>query len=90
MPMKRHGWLIPEGQVYTIMMSGRLYVVLLNLVEKLKFTLCRVERQHFHVGGKRSLETMTAAARTARAKKAAAKSAVVRKKKAKKRATKGE
>jgi predicted MarR family transcription regulator len=36
------------------------------------------------IGGKRSLETMTPAERTARAKKAAAASAKVRKKKAKK------
>jgi hypothetical protein len=35
------------------------------------------------IGGKRSLETMTPAERTARAKKAAAKSAAVRSKKAK-------
>ena len=38
------------------------------------------------IGGKRSLETMTPAERTARAKKAAAASAKVRKKKAKNRA----
>ncbi len=41
------------------------------------------------IGGKRSLETMTKAERTARAKKAAAASAKVRSKKARKRA-KGE
>jgi hypothetical protein len=37
------------------------------------------------IGGKRSLETMTAAERSARAKKAAAKSAAVRKAKASKK-----
>lgn len=37
------------------------------------------------IGGKRSLETMTPAERTARAKKAAAKSAEMRKKKARAR-----
>jgi hypothetical protein len=40
------------------------------------------------IGGKRSLETMTPEARTARAKKAAAKSAEVRKKLAAKRRAK--
>lgn len=41
------------------------------------------------IGGKRSLETMTQAERTARAKKAAAKSAAVRKARAMKRKRKG-
>lgn len=42
------------------------------------------------IGGKRSLETMTPAERTARAKKAAAASARVRSKKAAKKRAKGE
>ena len=53
--------------------------------KKVPNELSKYFRQIGKKGGKRSLETMTSAERTAWAKKAAAKSAVVRRKKAKKK-----
>jgi hypothetical protein len=50
--------------------------------------MAEMGRKGGKIGGKRSLETMTPAERTARAKKAAAKSAEVRAKKAAKRTAK--
>ena len=53
--------------------------------------MSKIGRKGGKIGGKRSLETMTPAERTARAKKAAAASAKVRAKKAKRKsAAKGE
>jgi hypothetical protein len=55
--------------------------------EKVPKSLSRHLSKLGKIGGKRSLETMTPAQRTARAKKAAKKSAAVRKAKAAKRKT---
>jgi hypothetical protein len=53
--------------------------------ETISKVMAEMGRRGGKIGGKRSLETMTAAERKARAKKAAAASAKVRKKKAAKK-----